>query len=957
MFIDYFESIYGYEPFPWQSDLFTKVMENGWPETISIPTGTGKTSVMDIALLSLALGASVPRRIFLIVDRRIVVDDAYRRAKFIQTKINLATSGILLSIKNRLLKCGGEIPLEIALLRGGVYREDNWVRHPAQPVIICSTVDQAGSRLLHQGYGVSGNMRSIHAGLLAYDSLLILDEAHCSEPFRQSLAWVARYRRICDRTLEKPFVVVSMTATPRSEAKSFRLSSDDYKHPVLKKRLAAKKQLHLEVIRKGNRLEKYIIEKLKEQDIEGKTILIVVNRVLTARIIAESLLKEMENHKEPLKIEYPVVLTGRSRPVERDRLLADKMFRLSSGRDRALVSKEKALVIVATQTVEVGADIDTDILFTEICPIDSLKQRLGRLDRLGELGTTDAFCFAEEKLDTMDKGSIETDPVYGDAMFYTWHWLKTQINKKGIIDVGPASLDILIKKAITEQRKKMQTPSEDAPLVYPDYLDLWVQTSPAPYTVPEPAIFLHGPERGEPDVQIIWRADLSEDTTKWVETVSLMPPVIGESVAVPVSKARKWLLQSQKSIDSLSDTEGEKIEDEIFLQRNKRILSPFLRWQGRETSAVYTDVFYIKPGDTIVVPITIGGCDSWGWNPNVVTRDKIIDVRDVAEEAYLASGREPVLRIHPSKLENLPFEFLGIPLNQEDEIIDKITPIIEEVISSVEIDQIKDPVIREVIGIVQGLRKLNCFPHPSGIGWVVTSTRKKTDRIQGFTSEDDTASSISSMVLLKDHCEHVSEEMEKTAKSLKLPTNLSKDMVLAARYHDIGKADPRFQTLLCGGNRIRAYKTGLLAKSPYLPMDHIHYLALRKKSGYPHGARHELLSLRLLESNSELLSKIHDKELVLHLISSHHGRGRAFVPSFNDPEALSVKFSMDGFNFHSISDCKVEGKPLEHASSGIPDRFWSLIKRYGWWGLSYLEACFRLADHRASERENKGGSV
>src|SRR5207302_2714458 len=130
--------------------------------------------------------------------------------------------------------------LACAELRGGIYRDRAWAKSLIQPMILCSTVDQAGSRLLFRGYGVSPEARPVHAALVAQDSLLLIDEAHISQPFVETLHWAKRYRTFQlpkAETVALPFSLVCLTATPPSDAPEetkLELSDTDRENRVLK---------------------------------------------------------------------------------------------------------------------------------------------------------------------------------------------------------------------------------------------------------------------------------------------------------------------------------------------------------------------------------------------------------------------------------------------------------------------------------------------------------------------------------------------------------------------------------------------------------------------------------------------------------------------------------------------------------------------------------------------------
>jgi len=958
-FTDFFRAVHGMEPFPWQTRLTDAFLAGAPPSTIDAPTSAGKTAILDAAVFALAAGARFPRRIVHIVDRRLVVDDAYRRAEKIRLAVERGESetpnSILHEVYEGLMARGGAKPLETTLLRGGLYQEDNLARHPAQPLIVCSTVDQVGSRILHQGYGISPYLRSIHAGLLANDSLIVLDEAHCSEPFRQTIESIAKYRSIGTVGAQSPFAFIAMTATPGDGTGAFRINMEDRNHPVLSKRLKAKKRIEfVEAAKpKDEGLAATIVERAYGAAKPGSTILVVVNRVSLARKIAQRLSDGRKDSRSPLNIEEPLLLTGRSRPAERDGLLAAVAPRVFAGRDRKAFGNALPLIVVATQCVEVGADLDVDSLITEACPIDSLRQRLGRLDRLGELGDTVVQIVAPHEFVAGEKGNEYIDPVYGEPVKNAWQSLKALHEDKGGLDGGVEAFTAALGIFSVAILSSMRAPSLDAPLMFPAYCDLWAQTSPQPAAVPEPSLFLHGIQRAEAEVQIVWRADLPEDRPEtWAEILSLCPPASGELLRLPLARAKAWLENSLPEAQGGSDIEGEAGTREGRKPSGKSLQRTFLRWAGTETVLPENDPRSIRPGDTLVFPASAGGCDRWGWNPECTSA-----VADIATVARNAGRRPPVLRLHPSLTQGLPEELLALPTTQDDETTATIVELFKTALGAMQISAVVDPELKAILAELSTAKRLAIEPHPSGTGWVLARERKAEDPRDEITAEDEGSSRGAAIVPLNRHLSDVAATVDDISANLGFAGELRDALVLAARLHDLGKADPRFQALLWGGDRLKALKNGLIAKSPRIKNGCAARFDLRREAGYPKGGRHELLSLAFAARSAEVASSKVDRDLVLHLIASHHGRCRPFAPVIEDDSIRAVNVIFGDEHLVAPSDGSIEGLRPSHIANGIADRYWRLVRKYGWWGLSYLEACLRLADHRASEMEEKEAAV
>lgn len=941
-FAAYFEAVHRHPPFPWQQRLVEQLArDNQWPDVLDLPTGAGKTAALDAAVFHLALQADAPQqraaalRIALVVDRRLVVDDAHRRARKIACALGdpsrFAPPGraVVEEMARRLQQLAGEgeDPLVAVRLRGGAPLEHDWARTPTQPTILCSTVDQVGSRLLFRGYGVSDRMKPVHAGLLGEDSLILLDEAHLSEPFQHTLQAV--------RDLGSASVTtVVLTATPgRDYARPFGLEREDREHPVLRARIDATKPARMlkpiaapDPTGTFTREARMISERLRQGGVAAPAVGVVVNRVDLARAIFSRL---QATEDAPFEC---ALLIGRSRDVAR-RKVEGKLapFRTGAeGRDQA-----KALMVVATQCLEVGVDLDLDGLVTQAASLDALRQRFGRLNRAGRaIPAAGAILVTSESL-----SKKANDPVYGDRIRETWNTL-TKIAKGSPLDFGVTALDKRLR-LVPIDVAALGAPHARAPVVMPAYLDLWSHTAPVPAADPEVGLFLHGAERSPAEVSLVWRsditaADLADDRAadKLKSILELVRPRSAEMLAVPIWAAKGWLRRwnTARAARVADVPEG---ADDLDVEQSQTDRKAF-RWAGADDPRTGpVRAAQLRSGDVLVVPAEYGGCDEYGWAPQA--RDPVDDVADTAAWPY--RGRRLAVRVTPD-VHHWPRLARALPGPDEDLDLDELLAALPAAD-----DNAPGPDRRDVRCALEALRDTRGgtrrieIHRPYGAadrGAVLIAARGIASAggrpaAQPATEDESLSHTAGKPVTLDDHTNSVVAYVDRFTAALRLDRRFGKelaaDLRLAAALHDIGKADPRFQLFLSGADWWNRPDGEPLAKSGRRTVH-----GAWERAELPKGWRHEAQSVRMAVQHPRF-SDAYDPCLVLWMIGTHHGLGRPFY-AFSDPQdgdggPQSLAYDFGGLDWPSIFD--------------------QLRQHYGTWRLAWFEAILRLADHRASE--------
>lgn len=500
-FASVFEALTGTPPFPWQTSLHACFIAGSFPESVNIPTGLGKTSVVAIWLIALAEQPDkVPRRLVYVVNRRTVVDQTTTEIENIRR--NLTEKPELAEIAANLatlaaLPCAS--PLAVSTLRGQQADNAEWRTDPSRSAVVIGTVDMIGSGLLFSRYNASFRMRPFHAGLLGQDTLVVHDEAHLEPAFQTLLETIRDEQQGknsasgCLRDL-RPLRVMAMTATSRSDVVSFSVTDDDRANATVRKRLEAVKKLSLIEIGDGEDLKDKIAESARE--LTG-AVLVFVRSVETALKIADALDKGDSKG-------CVATLTGTLRGKERDDL-ADRnpiFQRFLPKKDCAetSVSARETVFLVCTSAGEVGVNISADHCVCDLSTYESMAQRFGRVNRFGERDDSTITVFHETAFGKKKAKSDETVKTPLDLAREKTLAALTALD-------GNAS-----PKALAEHpAPEAFSPPPEIRVATQIQFDAWALTSiRAPIAARPPVTpYLHGEAEWQPpETHLAWRDDL-----------------------------------------------------------------------------------------------------------------------------------------------------------------------------------------------------------------------------------------------------------------------------------------------------------------------------------------------------------------------------------------------------------------------------------------------------------------
>lgn len=172
---------------------------------------------------------------------------------------------------------------------------------------------------------------------------------------------------------------------------------------------------------------------------QKESCLIVLNTIKDTK----TLFKELNGNSESQIVEGKYILLNTHFTLEdRQRKLAECQRRLNDK------EKKEKVVLISTQLIEAGVDIDFPIVYRDLCPLPNLIQTAGRCNRNYKLDFGEVYFF-----EIKDEGKSSANKIYGRNFHWFLDFTKEEINQtiyeKDILTIQKRFADDKVSKPLT----------------------------------------------------------------------------------------------------------------------------------------------------------------------------------------------------------------------------------------------------------------------------------------------------------------------------------------------------------------------------------------------------------------------------------------------------------------------------------------------------------------------------
>lgn len=980
------------EPYQWQVRLMLEVAHTGvWPDRIAAPTASGKTCVINIHVYSNALRglkesgdpryawvndafAMVPRRLVLTVNRRSLVDDQFEEAQALRDRLFSAADDVQddsvrevllayrkgLSIRSGVHDDSDASGLNVVELRGGLEQNEesrNWRYSPQACAVICATPDMFGSRLLFRGYGTTRAMRPVEAGLFAYDTVLVVDEAHLNRQLVETARQVKRIEAFTHSPLASEVPVLQVVSTTATQAGSVDGASTERIVGVeeadfevdhgLERRLRNPKAVLIDdsATKRDEMLDNvarhcadFVKTHASLPDASRNVVGCVVDRVSDALEVQKRITRELKKAGINRSVECYL---GPMRDFEK-RQTAKRLRGYFHDAVQADMS-DIPCCIIGTQTLEVGVDVDFCALVTEAASATALIQRAGRVNRRGLHGYAQ-ICICAINSGANDKTlQKEAAPYQLQDVQEAMKWLDTLPIARVNDDVDPGNG---VYAQAAHDMSAWATLSCPAPIQSPDRM-LFQRLEVADvenlsHTDEDLAADVSDPNLVQRKADIaLWLRDnleadgdanisvavrrLPADPHVACELLEYAPPVAAELFPVRSRGQLMELLGKENGADK-------RCAERVFVYKPQADEGERARCFDDSASLQHA----LVPGAVVVLDDIATAFNESAHVFDPASKERADDVLNAVGSGICVLGLPDAnpLAIRVNAVAEAAVETdEDADIETDEDFADEVRTLTSALAKQTVIGH-SNPLVPMHISAV-------LHDDDGAKTWIVMA--EDTSMVQS-TQFQEIAVNHGKVALQgpDGHQEHVACRAREIAQAIGLSQEFVDALYEAGQYHDEGKKDERFQALLRQGRRMRPGERYLAKSGGFVSrQSEMRYRVAAQLRGWRHEQRSvaEYLSIATgsapRDDYAELADDFAKQRLAARLIGTSHGHGRSsfahtegfLIPNENDgsPEVIAwAKRLYDTGEWETLVDISNQ--------------------EYGFWGIAYLEALLRSAD-------------